>query len=149
MALAEAEEVLELDELWSFVRCKAQVRWLWVALCRRTRQVVAYVFGDRSEETCRRLWAQVPEDYREALLYSDFWQAYQNVLPQAQHVPVEKGSGETNHIERWNLTLRQRLGRFVRKTLSFSKSDRMHEICLRLFVHHYNLTRATDYPYQP
>ncbi|MCA1626956.1 MAG: IS1 family transposase [Acidobacteria bacterium] len=29
--------------------------------------------------------------------------------------------------------MRQRLARFVRKTLSFSKTDRMHEVCLRLF----------------
>ncbi len=149
MTLAEAEEVLELDELWSFVRCKAQVRWLWIALCRRTRQVVAYVFGDRSEATCRRLWERIPEDYRLALCYSDFWKAYQNVIPEEQHVPVEKGSGQTNHVERWNLTLRQRLGRFVRRTLSFSKCDHMHEICLRLFLHEYNRSRAGDPLYQP
>ncbi|HZS03761.1 MAG TPA: IS1 family transposase, partial [Blastocatellia bacterium] len=37
-------------------------------------------------------------------------------------------------------TLRQRLARFVRQTLSFSKSDVMHEICLRLFLHRYNLS---------
>ncbi len=141
MALAEADEVLELDELWSFVRCKAEVRWLWIALCRRTRQVVAYVLGDRSEATCRRLWEKIPEDYRLALCYSDFWRAYQSVIPEEQHVPVEKGSGQTNHVERWNGTLRQRLGRFVRRTLSFSKSDAMHEICLRLFLHRYNLDR--------
>lgn len=30
--------------------------------------------------------------------------------------------------------------RFVRKSLSFSKSDRMHEVCLRLFLHRYNLS---------
>ncbi|MBL8247087.1 MAG: IS1 family transposase, partial [Candidatus Competibacter sp.] len=48
--------------------------------------------------------------------------------------------GPTNHIERFNNTLRQRLGRFVRKTLSFSKSIQMHEIVLHLFLHHYNLT---------
>jgi IS1 family transposase len=47
-------------------------------------------------------------------------------------------SGETAHVERWNNTLRQRLARFVRKTLSFSKSDVMHEICLFLFLHRYN-----------
>ncbi len=41
---------------------------------------------------------------------------------------------------RWNKTLRQRLARFVRKTLSFSKSDVMHEICLRLFLYRYNLS---------
>ena len=32
-------DVLELDELWSFVGGKACQLWLWVALCRRTRQV--------------------------------------------------------------------------------------------------------------
>lgn len=39
-------------------------------------------------------------------------------------------------------TLRQRLPRFVRKTLSFSKSLFMHDACLRLFLHRYNLERA-------
>src|SRR5947209_20095405 len=39
--------VLELDELWSFVGKKADKRWIWIALARHTRQVVAYVIGDR------------------------------------------------------------------------------------------------------
>ena len=46
---AEVDDVLELDELWSFVGNKTQKRWVWLALCRRTRQVVAYWIGDRSE----------------------------------------------------------------------------------------------------
>lgn len=132
--------MLELDERWSFVHSKARVRWLWIALCRRTRQVVAYAFGDRSEATCRRLWQRIPEDFRQVLCFSDFWEAYQKVIPEEQHEAVGKESGETNHVERWNLTLRQRPGRFVRKTLSFSKGDPMHEICLRLFLHRYNRT---------
>jgi insertion element IS1 protein InsB len=53
-----------------------------------------------------------------------------------------KETGETAHVERWNCTLRQRIGRFVRKTLSFSKSISMHTICLDLFLHRYNLDRA-------
>ena len=36
---------------------------------------------------------------------------------------TEKGRGETNHIERFNNTLRQRVSRLVRKTLSFSKKE--------------------------
>ncbi len=136
-------EVLELDELWSFVRHKKNKRWIWLAVCRRTRQVVAYAIGDRSEATCRRLWSRVPPAYRHGLLYSDFWQSYQAVLPDDQHQPVDKSTGETNHVERWNLTLRQRLGRFVRKTLSFSKCEVMHEQCLRLFFHEYNLLCLT------
>ena len=35
--------------------------------------------------------------------------------------------------------LSQRLARFVRMTLSFSKSELMHEACLLLFLHRYNL----------
>lgn len=37
-------------------------------------------------------------------------------------------SGNTDHVGCWNDTLRQRLGRFVRKALSVSKCDRVHEI---------------------
>ncbi len=132
---------LELDELWSFVLKKARKRWVWLALCRKTRQVVAFYIGDRSEQSCRELWERVPEAYRGGHCYSDFWKAYREVIPEEQHEAVGKESGETTHIERWNNTLRQRLSRFVRKSLSFSKSDRMHEICLRLFLHRYNLSR--------
>ena len=113
-------------------------RWVWLALCRRTRQVVAYALGNRGEKTCRLLWERIPLALRHALTFTDFWEAYQKVVPESQHVACDKGSGQTNHIERFNNTLRQRLARFVRKTLSFSKSEVMHESCLRLFLHHYN-----------
>ncbi len=136
--LEVADPVLELDELWSLVLKKTRKRWIWIALCRQTRQVVAFVIGDRSEQTCRHLWAAIPEVFRRAHCYTDFWAAYSSVLPAAQHTAVGKESGETAHIERWNLTLRQRLARFVRRTLSFSKSSQMHEACLRLFIHRYN-----------
>ena len=49
---AEENDVLELDECWTdecwtYVRKRSNKRWLWVALCRRTRQVVAFVIGER------------------------------------------------------------------------------------------------------
>ncbi|MCA1604090.1 MAG: IS1 family transposase, partial [Acidobacteria bacterium] len=113
---------LEVDEVWSFVLKKARKRWIWIALCRPTRQVVAYSIGDRSERSCRQLWERIPEPYRQGHCYTDFWEAYRNVIPEGQHTPCGKESGLTAHVERWNNTLRQRLARFVRKTLSFSKS---------------------------
>ena len=67
---AQSDDVLELDELWSFVGSKKQAVWLWVALCRRTRQVVAWHWGDRSAATCRRLWEKIPTSYRRAFCYS-------------------------------------------------------------------------------
>jgi IS1 family transposase len=119
---------------------RARKRWIWIALSRPTRQVVAYVIGDRSQQSCQKLWDAILEAYRQAHCFSDFWEAYSLVIPAERHTAAGKESGLTAHVERWNLTLRQRLGRFVRKSLSFSKSEEMHEICLRLFLHDYNLS---------
>lgn len=140
--------------MWSFCGSKQNPQWVWLALCRTTRQVVGVAVGDRSEKTCRALWSSVVWRYRKATCYSDFWQAYQKVIPSEQHHAVGKESGETAHIERFNNTLRrgqarkvpfcprQRLGRFVRKTLSFSKCEWMHFYCLILFIHRYNRDHA-------
>jgi len=135
---ARPDDVLELDELWSFVLKKSNKRWVWIALCRRTRQIVAHFIGDRSEKSCRELWKRIPDAYKQCCSYSDFWAAYQNVFSSKTHQCVGKESGETAHVERWNNTLRQRLARFVRKTLSFSKSDTFHELVLKLYIHYYN-----------
>jgi insertion element IS1 protein InsB len=141
--LLEVERpVLELDELWSFVLQKARKRRVRPALCRQTLQVVASVVGDRSAQTCRRLREATPEAFRRAHCYTDLWEAYSKVLPPGQHTAVGKESGQTAHVERWDLTLRQRLARFVRRTLSCSKSSRMHEACLQLFIHRYNYSHA-------
>lgn len=143
IAPAEANDVLELDELWSFVGHKGQKRWLWIALCRRTRQVIAYVIGDRSSHTCRKLWKRIPVNYRHCRSYSDFWHAYEQLSSTGQHQLVGKDSGQTAHVERWNCTLRQHLARYVRKTLSFSKSDKFHHLVTKWFIFDYNLSLTT------
>ena len=138
LAPAQVDDVLEIDELRSFVHHRWQKRWVWLAQCRRTRQIVAYVIGSRGEASCRLLWERIPQDYKQGLLYTDFWAAYAEVLPQDQHRATGKGAGQTCHIERFNNILRQRMGRLVRKTLSFSKTNAMHDNCLCLFLDEYN-----------
>ncbi|MBA3439546.1 MAG: hypothetical protein H0T92_06730 [Pyrinomonadaceae bacterium] len=64
--LNDHSTTLELDKLWSFVLKKVRRRWIWMALCRQTRQVVAYAVGDRSRATCHKLWEAIPEAYRTA-----------------------------------------------------------------------------------
>lgn len=137
---AEPDDVLELDEVWSFVQKRANKRWLWTAICRRTRQIVAAVIGDRSAKTCQQLWEVIPESYRRCHSYSDFWEAYSLVFDEETHRSVGKETGETAHMERWNNTLRQRVGRYVRKTLSFSKRDFWHQIVTEMFIITYNLS---------
>lgn len=136
---ARDDDILELDELYSFVGSKQEKRWLWVALCRRTRQIVAFVIGDRSEASCRRLFKRIPADYRHCTTYSDFWAAYAKVFQRGRHESVGKETGQTAHVERWNGTLRQRVSRYVRKTLSFSKTDTYHHLATKYFIWHYNL----------
>lgn len=41
-------------------------------------------------------------------------------------------------VERFNATLRNRLGHFTRKTLSFAKKKENHEAVLHLFLLKYN-----------
>ncbi|MBA2396336.1 MAG: hypothetical protein H0V70_26715 [Ktedonobacteraceae bacterium] len=107
--------------MWSFVLKKAGIRWLWTAMCRRTRQIVAFAIGDRSKATCLRLWKAIPDEYKHCHTFSDFWTAYRHVFPTKTHQCVGKETGETAHMERWNNTLRQRMSRYVRQTLSFSR----------------------------
>lgn len=140
---ARARDKLELDEVWSFVGTRKRKQWLWTALCRRTRQIVAFALGDRSEQTCRQLWRRIPVAYKRCRSVSDGWEAYRHVFPRTRHRSMDKASGETSHMERWNNTLRQANARFVRKTLSFSKSDVYHELVTRLFIIRYNLLRRS------
>ncbi len=96
---AKPEDVLELDELWSFVRFRKNKRWVWLAQCRRTRQIVAYAIGQRDEATCRLLWQRIPQAYKHSLCYTDFWSAYADVLPPSQHRATGKGDGQTCHAD--------------------------------------------------
>jgi insertion element IS1 protein InsB len=128
-----------VDELWSFVGTKRDQWWVWVALDAATRQVVAMVCGDRSEYTARGLWDALPDDYRaDAIFCTDFLAAYRAVLPEERHAAAGKEAGLTAHVERFWLTVRQRVGRCVRKTLSFSKCCWNHVGALWDFIRHYN-----------
>jgi len=137
---------LELDEVWSFVRRKGHKVWVWVALSFQSRQVLAMVVGDRRAKTCRKLWERLPEAYRTLTTYTDFWSTYQAVVPAEQHQACPKGSGLTNAVERFHLTLRQWVGRMMPKTLSFSRSWAMRLLCPRLFIDSYNRYCLTRFP---
>ena len=52
---------------------------------------------------------------------------------------------EKNSIERLNGTLRQRISRLVRATLSFSKKFTHHIGAIHYFLRHYNLTLAAKF----
>jgi insertion element IS1 protein InsB len=137
----------EADELWSFVGNKANKQWLWIAMDAKTRQVIAFHVGDRSRESANELWAKIPAVYREqATFYTDQYDAYTGVIPAERHKAITKKARKTNHVERFNNTLKQRVSRLVRETLSFSKKLANHIGAINFFICHSNLTNAAALP---
>ncbi len=131
-------DALELDEQWSFVRNKKNKKWRWFAKSRVTKQIVAYFVGNRNQESCENFKNRFPEKYKDIFTFSDLWESYSNVFTE-NHISAPKGSGETCHIENFNNIIRQRLARYKRKTIAFSKSDYWHDLITRLFIIQYNL----------
>jgi insertion element IS1 protein InsB len=135
---------VEADEMASFVQKKANKQWIWLAMDAKTRQIIAFHVGDRSRKSARQLWSKIPKAYRQqATFYTDQYVVYEGVIPAARHKAINKKARKTNHIERFNNTLRQRVSRLVRSALSFSKKLANHIGAIKYFICHYNLTRAT------
>src|SRR5262245_26627302 len=134
---------VEADEMWSFVAKRANKQWVAIAMDKQTRQIIAFHIGDRSHESAQQLWANLPAVYRaQATFYTDQYAVYTGVIPAAQHKAITKQARTTNHIERFNNTMRQRVSRLVRDTLAFSKNLANHIGAIKYFICHYNLTRA-------
>ena len=132
MEIQHVEEA-EIDEMWSFVEKKSQQRWLWHAIAHRTGVVLAYVLGTHQDDIFLQLRALLaPLGIHH--FYTDGADVYNRYLTPAQHTV---GKRQTQKIERKHLTFRTRLKRLVRKTICFSKSIRMHDIVIGLFVNRY------------
>ena len=111
---------------------------------RETGEIVGMAIGARDKATALQLWESLPPVYRQcAVCYTDFWKSYEAVLPSKRHRQGGKSSGKTNHIERFNNTLRQRISRLVRQTLAFSKKLENHIGAIWYFIHAYNESLAT------
>ena len=130
---------IQCDEMWSFVGDKNNKQWIWLAIDVLTKEIVGVYIGKRDEAGARGLWDSLPAVYRQcAVSYTDFWSAYGIVFPKKRHRAVGKDTGQTNYIERFNNTMRQRISRLGRKTLSFSKKLSNHMGAIWYFIHEYN-----------
>jgi len=127
------DQEAELDEMWSDVQSKAHPRWLWHAIDHTTGEILTYTLGDHKDEVFLTLKALL-EPFGIHRFYTDGWGAYERHLPSEQHTV---GKANTQKIERKHLTLRIRIKRLVRKTICFSKLDKMHDIVVGLFINRY------------
>jgi insertion element IS1 protein InsB len=127
----------ELDEMWSYVGKKAQPRWLWHAIDHHTGKVLAYVFGRRKDKVFLRLKALL-EPFGITRYYTDGWGTYERHVD-AEHHTV--GKAHMQRIESKHINLRTRIKRLVRRTICFSKTERMHDLVIGLFINRYEFGR--------
>jgi insertion element IS1 protein InsB len=92
-----------------------------------------YVLGTHKDEAFLKL-KRLLAPFGITRFYTDDWGAYQRHLDPTSH---EIGKQNTQKIERKHLTLRTRIKRLARKTICFSKTVRMHDIVIGLFVNRY------------
>ena len=127
---------IQADELWSFVKKKTEKRWIWVAYDPIHRLVVAYYIGKRGKEAALEFWNKIPIPLRDCYFETDNWKAYESIIPSNRH---KVGKDLTYYIEGFNATIRARCSRLVRKTLSFSKLDKWHNLAIGWFFWQFNL----------
>jgi insertion element IS1 protein InsB len=128
----KADEV-QMDEQWSFVQNKGNQRWLWYAMDAVTGIILAFVLGKRTDEVCKDLMKKLAI-FRIKKYYTDDYASYRKFISPNRHVVGKSG---TQKIENKNLLLRTRIKRLARKTICFSKSERLHDIVIGLFINKY------------
>src|SRR5262249_42555571 len=127
----------ERDEMWSYVAKTSQPRWLWHALDHHTGKVLAYGCGRRQDDVFLNP-QQLLALFGITKFYPDGWGAYERHLDPEQH---QVGKEHTQKIESKHINLRTRIKRLMRRTLCFSKTERMQDLVIGLFVNRYEFGR--------
>jgi insertion element IS1 protein InsB len=128
----------ELDEMWSYVRSKANPRWLWHAIDHHSGKVLAYVFGRRKDEVFLQLKALL-EPFGITRYYTDGWGTYERHVDAKKHMV---GKEYMQRIESKHINLRTRIKRLGRRTICFSKTAHLHDLVIGLFINRYEFGRA-------
>ncbi|MBE9195347.1 IS1 family transposase [Synechocystis sp. LEGE 06083] len=130
--------ILECDELWSFVCSKENTVYLWLALNRNMKKILAFIWVIGQEKMLSNSGSQYPKNIEKVQRFIQTFGSLIRMSCRQKHHPSGKETGETSHIERFNNNLRQRCSKLLRKCLSFSKDFFNHESAILYFINHYN-----------
>jgi len=134
---------MEADEVCSCIGKKANKPWRWMAMEIKTRQIMAFHVGNRRRKCAEQLWTKIPVADRELeTCFTDRYEASKGVMPATQHKAIHKLTRTTNHLDRVNNTLRQRVSHLVRDPLACSKHLVHHSGAIKFFTGDDNLTRV-------
>ena len=132
-AVIQKVDEAEADEMRSFVGGKANQRWLWHATDHKTGTIPAHTPGKHEDKVFIEL-KELPEPFGINKFYTDRAGVCARHIDPMKH---ETGKKNTRKIERKHLTLRTRIRRLARKTICFSKLEKMHDIVIGLFINRY------------
>jgi insertion element IS1 protein InsB len=131
----EYNQVYEVDEMWTFVGKKhpSHFSWITYAMNRKTNKIIDVAFGSRSKKNLKQVIDSVKAQNPQKIV-TDKLNSYPNLVKPNNH---DTSRYSNNHIERGNLTLRTHLKRLFRKTICFSRSQKMVEACVLLYFDYY------------
>ena len=122
-------QIYEVDEIRSFIKRKNSLVWIVYALDRKSKKVVSYNVGARTNNTLNVVLKSLSLSNAKKI-YTDRLKNYKYLIPKSIHRTTLYG---TNHIERNNLTMRTHLKRLTRKTICFSRSLTILFAILRIY----------------
>jgi insertion element IS1 protein InsB len=122
--------VLELDEMWHYLKTKRHKLWIWKALDRDTGQLLDWECGRRDKATLKKMVDRLAQ-WDVQLYCTDKWATSASVIPQDKLV---QSKAATHAIERHHCRQRHWFGRFKRKSIIISKSKEMVDLTMALFA---------------
>ena len=133
---SEYGQEYQVDEMWTFIGENKPSNFVWItyAINRKTKDIISYKVGSRSKN-CLNTVTDCLLDLYPKKIYTDKWKAYPALIPNEVHSTVRY---KTNLIERMNLTIRNRVKRLSRKSLSITRSKEMLEATIKIFFQEIN-----------
>ena len=122
--------ILELDEMWHYLKRKRRKLWIWKALDRDTGQLLDWECGRRDKAALKKLVDRLLP-WNVQVDGTDHWATYASGIPQDTLV---QSKAMTHEIERHHCRQRHGFGRFKRKSIIVSKSKEMVDLTIALFA---------------
>ena len=153
-------EEIEADEIRTFVGNKTNLRWIYIALDKKSRLVIHFHVGKRDTKDARKFLIGLSEKLNSSSKVStDCLKSYVSAIAnnptnaetlsqtesinllRSKQIGRKLGRAITNKIEAHNGNVRQHISRLVRRTRCFSKKDSALVEHLSLFFFYYNFIK--------
>lgn len=150
---------IEADEIRTFVKKKGNIRWIYIALDRKSRMIINFHIGKRDTKDAKIFLTQLSYKLSsEAQVSTDCLTSYVSAVAKTPNGRREAATSSigllraktehgilprsiTNRIETHNGNVRQHVSRLTRKTRCFSKKEEGLRQHLTLFFFYYNFIK--------